>query len=368
MVYVEVTHFDAAATHAVIRDVRCEKCGCAYHYELIRRGEGLASAIYWIASESARRRAAGRAQALLDEYLAKGIDPVACPDCGWFQAAMVREFQGRHYVWLAMAGTVIRWMAGAILIILAADLVSDLMLRPGKTTSVGFWVAVVIFAVWFMVGVAVPWKICPMLRRRIDLNANFPEMPRPIPGMPRAFRPGEDATGGNFDAVQRPVAETAGGSTVEYARPHPLSPGGWVCVQLRSARFPGMCCSCLRQTEATKAYQPLLGSVKPEVAVPLCHPCADRFWARKGQYTVLAALVVGAGFAVWQVSATGAGITWAGAGMGAAFGWFIAHLSLPLILRPVDLRRFSAERNTIDIRFRNSVYNTAFADENQPPV
>src|SRR6476646_5729630 len=103
MVYVEVTHFNAATTHAVVRDVRCEKCGCAYRYELIRRGEGMGSAVYGIASGSAQRRAARRAQALLDEHLANGIDPVACPDCGWFQAAMVREFRERHYVWLVMA-------------------------------------------------------------------------------------------------------------------------------------------------------------------------------------------------------------------------------------------------------------------------
>jgi hypothetical protein len=71
------------------------------------------------------------------------------------------------------------------------------------------------------------------------------------------------------------------------------------------------------------------------------------------------------GLGMWWI---GSGFLWAGVMVGAGGGWMVAYVLTPILIRPVDLRRFSHDRNTIQLRFRNRVYNTAFADENQPSV
>jgi hypothetical protein len=269
MIVGKTTHFTAATTAAINRDVRCEKCGCAYRYELVRRGEGMGSAVYGIGEGAAERRADRRARELLEEHLANAVDPVACPDCGWLQAKMVRELRDRHYRWLDAVGTTIRWIAGAVLILLIAEYVSNLMLRPGVKTPIGLWIAGTIFGALLLLGIAIPSVICPILRGAIDPNGRYPEMPAPIPGAPRAFRCGECAPEPPVPGVVvTPVASVVGvPATVGYERPHPLSPGGWVAVQLLSAHYPPMCCSCLRSTEYTHTYHPLWS--KADVTVPL---------------------------------------------------------------------------------------------------
>src|SRR5258706_5719452 len=94
----------AAATGAIIKHCACEKCGAAYQYQMVRRGQGAASAPYYINTSGAEKRAQQRANRNLAKLLEKGIDPVACPDCGWFQAAMVREMRQRKHRWLLWPG------------------------------------------------------------------------------------------------------------------------------------------------------------------------------------------------------------------------------------------------------------------------
>src|SRR5258706_6987794 len=99
--------YRAAATGSIIKKCTCEKCACEYQYQMVRRGEGASSAPYYINQRGAELRAQQRAQRTLAKRLEKGIDPVPCPDCGWIQAAMVREMRQRKHRWLLAPG----WIA-----------------------------------------------------------------------------------------------------------------------------------------------------------------------------------------------------------------------------------------------------------------
>src|SRR5438874_2630964 len=98
--------FTAAATGSIVRDVTCEKCGCAYHYRLVRRGEGHGHSPYHLNNRGAERRAHDRAQRRLAKMLARDVDPVPCPDCGWIQQEMVHEVRRRRLRWLNVVALV----------------------------------------------------------------------------------------------------------------------------------------------------------------------------------------------------------------------------------------------------------------------
>src|SRR4051794_26124698 len=89
-------NYAAAQTGSVVRHVECEKCNCFYAYELVRRGTGRATSPYMLNNAGAQRRADRRAAADLRKQLRTGVDPAACPDCGWYQATMVREMRRRR--------------------------------------------------------------------------------------------------------------------------------------------------------------------------------------------------------------------------------------------------------------------------------
>lgn len=96
--------------HAV-RDVRCEKCGYDFRYRLFRRGEGKGPSPYYLNNKGAQRRAEKGAEQQLRKLVVYGVDPVACPDCGWFQKEMVDELRSRYYGWLYG----ISWTIGILL-------------------------------------------------------------------------------------------------------------------------------------------------------------------------------------------------------------------------------------------------------------
>jgi hypothetical protein len=120
----------------VTRRVACEKCGVAYQYELRRtaRAHGwffvpmlvlghlllslcllrvflILRALYHLPDtvREARETAVGFALKRLRRKFLAEAEPVACPDCGWFQRDMVKEIRARTAPW---AG----WIAVCIVI------------------------------------------------------------------------------------------------------------------------------------------------------------------------------------------------------------------------------------------------------------
>jgi hypothetical protein len=360
VVYVYNRQFQAAATASVIKNVRCERCDCAFQYRLVRRGEGVGNAVYGIGSGWASERASRRAQESLDEGLAKGVDPVPCPDCGWFQSVMVEEWRGRHFRWIIAAERILAILGIGAIGLTLPPLLSDVAdKRPRQPMPTSFWVLIAAMsAATLIVGTMSKWLV-PRLRRRIDLNASFPEKPKAIPGMPVAVKP-DDVLQAD-EAVEQEFSTDKG--PLSYVRPRPNAPGGWTAVQIMHMRMPAMCCSCLQPTEETEAYHPIGKQV--DVRVPLCHPCADRFWRMRILWRLGLILFFAAALSPMFIgSGKGPGAWCLGAAIGAMFGGMMGEM-VPWMVRPVALRRFSSELNTLEIRFRNPIYNNAFADENR---
>src|SRR3954451_16457292 len=97
MVYIPVgQQVTATMGTGVVKRVTCEKCSCAYVYEMVRSATGSGLNPYFIDPGGAEDRAYGRAARRLRKALVEGAEPVACPDCGWYQGDMVREIKRRR--------------------------------------------------------------------------------------------------------------------------------------------------------------------------------------------------------------------------------------------------------------------------------
>jgi hypothetical protein len=81
--------YDAFATGSVLREETCEKCGWRFWYVLTRTAKGREQAPFFLGSEKARQAASEQARAKLAAVLAQDVEPVACPQCGEYQQAMV---------------------------------------------------------------------------------------------------------------------------------------------------------------------------------------------------------------------------------------------------------------------------------------
>jgi hypothetical protein len=74
---------------------RCQQCGEKYHYQLKRAAWG---------QNPSKTMAREMAQKQLRGKLRNDIDPVPCPDCGWFQEEMVLLLRERRLRWLRALG------------------------------------------------------------------------------------------------------------------------------------------------------------------------------------------------------------------------------------------------------------------------
>ena len=85
--------------------VTCEKCGCAYYYELTRTGAGSAEAAYGIVtfSDSAEQQAIEEAR----RRLTIDAELVPCPQCRWINEDLVCRYRmGRIYECTILASLV----------------------------------------------------------------------------------------------------------------------------------------------------------------------------------------------------------------------------------------------------------------------
>lgn len=69
------------------KEVRCEYCGCHFGYQMSRATSS--SRPYGVGADASAREK-------LEEALAQEVEPIACPDCGKYQADMVAELEKRR--------------------------------------------------------------------------------------------------------------------------------------------------------------------------------------------------------------------------------------------------------------------------------
>jgi hypothetical protein len=167
--------YKSTISGTVVRRVTCEKCACAYAYELVRAASGGATSIYMLNNAGAEYRARTRANKKLRRALERGVEPVPCPDCGWFQAEMVQEARRRLVQGLVPAAAVCLTLAGAIALVMGA-----LWLSPPPGGEPSDWRMVGVFGGAGAICLAIRW----FMLRRGDLNRRFPEPPAPYPGAP----------------------------------------------------------------------------------------------------------------------------------------------------------------------------------------
>src|SRR5690242_18809802 len=89
--------FAARAAGSVIREVRCERCGGGYAYELSRIAAGSGAAMYYLFQGAAKRRAQRNAAKALAKALATDEELVPCPACGRVQEPAIRAARRRAY-------------------------------------------------------------------------------------------------------------------------------------------------------------------------------------------------------------------------------------------------------------------------------
>lgn len=316
----------------------CERCRCNYGYTIFRRAIGRGSYFIFGSDAKATVEASREAVARANERLAKAIEPVPCPDCGWVQSAMIRQIRRDCARWMIGAGwlslVVLLSAAGIILAITSAD-GHPITIQSQRLTLDAVALA---FSLWIGLIGGRYAMIC-----LIDPNtascANRPA----VPGAPIGYR------------IESHEITGKGGQVLAD------EPPGRVTVQLAVAQFPDQCCRCMETTSFSKKMR--CGGLA-YVELPFCHSCA----ARVGYTTaiVCAAGVLIGGAIAWATSYHIAGndldmivgLACPGVIVGALVGWRVARY-----LRPVVLSKFKPDRNTVRIYFKNHQYAALMREE-----
>jgi hypothetical protein len=354
--------FRSSVAGSVIKDVMCEKCGTAYQYQLVRRGDGSSSAPYYLGQRSARSRAESNAKNLLQKRLRKGIDPVPCVDCGWIQSPMVAELRSRRLRWMMWCGWSVAGLGAltcGISMLVSTHGLADPLRADDQKFLIG---ASLVTAVAAGALLGLRW----IIQRGIDPNSAYPQHPMPVPGVPRGFKPGESAV----ELVENlPDSNDAPGGLTYERTPPPVSRGDWVTVQLLHIRYPMTCCSCLQPTEEVYRYS--LSSRTEKIPVRICNRCRKSATVKVLGISIGSAVAGAAllGCAMWygkdnanesdHISGLIGGIV-----IGALFLGLPGYFFIASRFAPVRFSQFSAIYNTIRIRFRNRQYTTPFADAN----
>ena len=91
------------ATGSAPKLVHCESCSGDYVYFATVAAQGEGFSPLFLAGQAATDEAEHRAKAKLAEELAKAVQPIPCPTCGWYQHDMVapaRELRYAKKMWL----------------------------------------------------------------------------------------------------------------------------------------------------------------------------------------------------------------------------------------------------------------------------
>src|SRR5262245_50687042 len=111
------SEFTSTLRGRTVKRVDCEQCRAQYAYVVRRSAKGAGMSILWLDDAGASGRAEGRARTAVRRALARAVEPVACPSCGWYQKEMVREARRRRGKWFVIAAYVAGGFAAFCLIL-----------------------------------------------------------------------------------------------------------------------------------------------------------------------------------------------------------------------------------------------------------
>jgi hypothetical protein len=185
-----------------LKRVKCEQCKCDYAYHLTRRGvaharpnEGamvlggalfgiighLAAGALFAPDDEDRARAHEMATKGLHNSLDRECEPVACPDCGWYQAAMVNEARRRRHRWMIWIGSIVVALAVCgLFFVISANFGQRYGDGPDPNT---LWKLGAVAAAGLVI-LALRWALI----RRHDPNELWPRRAVPYPNEPTARR------------------------------------------------------------------------------------------------------------------------------------------------------------------------------------
>jgi len=94
--------YTATVSGSMLKTCTCESCSAEYVYQVERQAKGSGSSILFLDNTGASGRAEDAAFAKLEKNLAKAVDPVACPACGFFQKKMVNLLKHKTAMWVSV--------------------------------------------------------------------------------------------------------------------------------------------------------------------------------------------------------------------------------------------------------------------------
>jgi hypothetical protein len=204
------------------------------------------------------------------------------------------------------------------------------------------------------------------VQRQLNPNRDYPMRPRPYPGAPEAWKL-DGTTGASVAPPAVEAVSNVESTTLRYERQRPeMLAGGWVVVQLAKVTFPRICCSCLAPTEGVYRF-----GFHDVVKTPLrlCPACSRRegrrwalwFW---GGFVVVWLLVAWATLTSKRMTAidVAKALLLFGPIVGGLFGIATAAIGSRVFAGALSVRRFAADLNTVQMRFRNRGYTDLFLD------
>ena len=332
--------YTSATAGVRLVEVRCDRCGCVYFYELARVGSGSADAPYAIGGERAARKAEERAGRDLERRLAGEAELVPCPGCQWIDEDQVARYRrSRRRGWLKFAAIV--GLGGPLASLIGAWFV---WIGPAADREA--------LPYFLLAGPAISLALAGSivglrhsLLRTIRPNRDHPFAPKIPPGSPRPLI--RNAATGRLEpagATDRPDG----------------ADGAWIEFQVGRSVLPGCCCGCLAPADPRFAY------VHPPTAVafPLCDRCGRRWTLRMWLGALAGAATVAAvGLPVLFALELDEIIFWVAAGALMTLIPIIGALIVGHQTSPVRAKDVDRSRGVALLRFRNETYSKLVAVE-----
>lgn len=333
--YFNVTN-TASAIQSKIVSVTCEKCGCAYCYEMTRIGTGINVAHYGIAWHSPGATAERQAQFEAKNRLINEAELVPCPKCRWINDDLVSRYRIARFQ--GLGALAICLAVGGI----AGTLIWALMLyinHPAERVAVPYVIVWGAFA--SVISSLAVFVLRIWLWHRIQPNRFYPHAPDLPAGTPPPLilNEREELVIALPDAVPNELRLDA--SSMEF--------------QIGRHAFPNVCCICMDHADPKSAFsiEPILGISLP---IPICTGCA--------RSALLTKLLRGAGAAIDVFAVISMVLLVVGAkdpeaffilgGVSVGLGWFIGEMSF----HPIRAKVIDASRGTLRLFFPNPAFRS----------
>lgn len=112
------TRHTAVVEGSIDRLVVCEQCGIEYVFMVEGTAEAASTALLFSDESTARAVACQNAEQALVVQLRNAVEPVPCPSCGHYQAAMVTRMKSNHLNWMYQLGIFV-WILVPVLLLVA---------------------------------------------------------------------------------------------------------------------------------------------------------------------------------------------------------------------------------------------------------